>query len=60
MTKRKALAFTLIAALFLPNTPILSNEAAAATSHKAKATVTATKLEELSINDLNQKAKATL
>ncbi|MGG4452040.1 hypothetical protein [Brevibacillus porteri] len=60
MTKRKALAFTLIAALFLPNTPILSNEAAAASSYKAKATVTATKLEELSINDLNQKAKATL
>ncbi|WP_414854136.1 hypothetical protein [Brevibacillus sp. IT-7CA2] len=60
MTKRKALAFTLIAALLLPNTLILSNEAAAASSHKAKATVTATKLEELSIKDLNQKAKATL
>lgn len=60
MTKRKVLAFTLIAALLLPNTPILTNEAAAASSHKEKATVTATKLEELSINDLNQKAKATL
>ncbi|MCC8438038.1 hypothetical protein HP567_026240 [Brevibacillus sp. M2.1A] len=60
MTKRKALAFTLIAALLLPITPVLLNEAAAASSYKAKATVTATKLEELSINDLNKKTKATL
>lgn len=60
MTKRKALAFTLIATLLLPNTPVLSNEAAAASSHKAKATVTASKIEELSIKDLNQKTKATL
>ncbi|MGF9905987.1 hypothetical protein [Brevibacillus porteri] len=60
MFKHQALPFTLIAALLLLNTPLLSNEAAAASSHKAKATVTATKLAELSINDLNQKAKATL
>ncbi|MCM3145004.1 hypothetical protein [Brevibacillus sp. MER 51] len=60
MTKRKALVFTLIAALLLPITPVLLNEAAAASSYKAKATVTATKLEELSINDLNKKTKATL
>lgn len=60
MTKRKALAFTLITALLLPITPVLLNEAAAASSYKAKATVTATKLEELSINDLNKKTKATL
>lgn len=60
MTKRKALAFALIATLLLPNTPVLSNEAAAASSHKAKATVTASKIEELSIKDLNKKAKATL
>ncbi|MGK5506636.1 hypothetical protein [Brevibacillus formosus] len=60
MTKRKALAFTLIAAILLPSIPVLSNEAAAASSHKTKATVTATKLEELSIKDLNQKTKATL
>ncbi len=60
LTKRKTLAFTLIAALLLSNTPIQSSEAAAASSHKTKATVTASKLEELSIKDLNQKAKATL
>lgn len=60
MTKRKALAFALIATLLLPNTPVLSNEAAAASSHKAKATVSASKIEELSIKDLNKKAKATL
>ncbi|WP_409175433.1 hypothetical protein [Brevibacillus fortis] len=60
MFKHQALPFTLITALLLLNTPLLSNEAAAASSHKAKATVTATKLAELSINDLNQKAKATL
>jgi hypothetical protein len=60
MFKHQVLPFTLIAALLLLNTPLLSNEAAAASSHKAKATVTATKLAELSINDLNQKAKATL
>ncbi|GEC89678.1 MULTISPECIES: hypothetical protein [Brevibacillus] len=60
MSKRKALPFTLIAVLLLSSTPVLSNEAAAASSHKAKATVTASKLEELSIKDLNQKTKATL
>ncbi|NQF14949.1 hypothetical protein HPY31_13615 [Brevibacillus sp. HB1.3] len=60
MFKHQVLPFALIAALLLPNTPILTNEAAAASTHKEKATVTATKLEELSINDLTQKAKATL
>ncbi|MED1783536.1 hypothetical protein P4V43_17095 [Brevibacillus fortis] len=60
MFKHQALPFTLIAALLLSNTPVLSNEAAAASSPKVKATVNASKLEDLSIKDLNPKAKATL
>lgn len=58
MFKRKAPAFTLVAALLLSNSVVLTNEAAAS-SHKAKQMVTASKLDELSIKDLNDRAKAT-
>ncbi|MFF0830504.1 hypothetical protein ACFYU8_26785 [Brevibacillus sp. NPDC003359] len=58
MIKRKGLAFSLTAAVLLSNPALLTNEASAASPQKA--TVTATKLEQLTVKDLNSKSKATL